>query len=276
MICWSCAAPRRVARRMIWRSAANSTATSSGERPARSRAPCDDEERERARWSRSGGARAAPCQPSGMAMREREADDEDEVRPRAQRRGADDREDAERRERVGHDAVDEAEPHSAASGRGGVPASSAARRRRPARGAPGTGAADRRRRCGRRARRAAGGRHDGDAVAALQVRDRARRDVADAPLEARRPTRRPRRAGASTSSVSVDVGARLARALAHDHAARRAAVLRQWTSRGSSPVAHQLEAEEVLAVPAPDDAVAAGDGRPAARRQAAPGRRPGR
>ena len=48
MICWSCAAPRRVARRMIWRSAANSTATSSAGRPASEAHALDDEERERA------------------------------------------------------------------------------------------------------------------------------------------------------------------------------------------------------------------------------------
>ena len=45
-----------------------------------------------------------------------QADDEGEVGPRAERGGADDGEDPQRREGVRHHAVDETEPHWAASG----------------------------------------------------------------------------------------------------------------------------------------------------------------
>ena len=67
MICWSCAAPRRVAMRMIWSIAANSTATSSAERPSAPRRIPSTTKRARgpavAMWRRMG----LDCHSSGIA-----------------------------------------------------------------------------------------------------------------------------------------------------------------------------------------------------------------
>ena len=54
----------------------------------------------------------------GDGERQGESDEEDDVRLGGHLCGAHDGEDAERREQIGHHAVDEAEPHDAASARG--------------------------------------------------------------------------------------------------------------------------------------------------------------
>jgi hypothetical protein len=112
MICWSCAAPRREADHLEERRELD--------RDVERRAP-GDEARTLHEEEREGPDRRDVPQNRLVLRRlrecegEREADEDDGVRPRAHRGGVHDREDAERRERVGHDAVDEAEPHSAAS-----------------------------------------------------------------------------------------------------------------------------------------------------------------